>query len=115
MSRQTRIDEWGDRKLWWEWESPGDEPVARWEEVVYDPRTRPWYTQAVEPSARRLAPGAELWTDPYFFFSTGEPGITASLSFASRNSIDHVVAFDVELADLSAFTRSLRVHGRLGL
>ncbi|MGI9590033.1 MAG: adenylate/guanylate cyclase domain-containing protein, partial [Myxococcota bacterium] len=49
------------------------------------------------------------WTDPYTFFTSGEPGITASLHLEDATSRRRVLAFDVQLRDLSEFTRQLEV------
>ncbi len=81
----------------------------------YDPRTRPWYIGAAEQMA--VAPGAEqagqvFWTEPYTFFTTGEPGITASIALRNPDGQMQVIGFDVLLRDISSFTRSLRVSRR---
>jgi HD-GYP domain-containing protein (c-di-GMP phosphodiesterase class II) len=57
----------------------------------YDPRTRPWYSNALQLSSHYT-------TDPYSFFSTHEIGTTLALA----NSENAVVAADLTLADLSA-------------
>ncbi len=66
----------------------------------YDPRTRPWYKKAIEnPEQNEIN-----WTTPYFFFSTGEPGISAVTKWKDQNGILTVFAIDVLLSDLSEFT-----------
>ena len=93
---------------WIEWN--GGAPAARAEPLPYDARTRPWHRAAVE-SVR--ASGASLgpvqWTEPYTFFTTGEPGITASVGFLTDAGETQVLALDVSLREISEFTRSLRV------
>ncbi|MGD9255437.1 MAG: adenylate/guanylate cyclase domain-containing protein, partial [Chromatiales bacterium] len=72
----------------------------------YDPRERPWYTNA----AISPGPGEVFWTKPYTFFTTGEPGITISSGWRDpANGKIFVIAFDIKLIDLSAFTTSLDV------
>ncbi|MEZ4340876.1 MAG: adenylate/guanylate cyclase domain-containing protein [Sandaracinaceae bacterium] len=85
------------------------ELLRRWEEAIdYDPRTRPWFSGAVD------AGGRIAWTEPYTFFTTGDPGITASATFDDPRSDEvHVVGLDVLLSDVSRFTTELDVspHG----
>ncbi|MEX1001936.1 MAG: SpoIIE family protein phosphatase [Crocinitomicaceae bacterium] len=66
----------------------------------YDPRTRPWFKNAIEHKELQIS-----WTDPYTFFTTKDPGITISTRYRdTTQNMDVVVAFDVLLTDLSAFT-----------
>ncbi len=60
-------------------------------EYDYDPRTRPWY---------RLAhtTGQRVFTEPYVFFATNTPGVTA----AKRANAQSVVGIDITLAHISA-------------
>ncbi len=64
----------------------------------YDPRTRPWYKDAKENHIHI--------TKPYFFASTGEPGITVSYANIDRfgNKIC-VAAVDIALATLFDFIK----------
>ena len=75
-------------------------------DLDYDPRERPWYTNAaLDPGS-----GEVYWTKPYTFFTTSEPGITISSGWkdpASGKII--VIPFDIKLIDISAFTTSLDV------
>ena len=45
-SRETRVEEWGGRSRWLDWRGGKAAPEERWEELGYDPRTRPWFTGA---------------------------------------------------------------------
>ncbi len=63
---------------------------------VYDPRVRPWYVSAA--AADRI-----VWTDPYVFFSSGDPGVTAAIAIRDRaGDVTAVVGADVSLASLSS-------------
>lgn len=64
----------------------------------YDPRTRPWFTAAVDE------PGTRIWTDAYTFFTSQQPGITQAQS--SPNG-DWVVGVDLELASFVQLLESL--------
>lgn len=119
-SRHTRADEWGRRTQWAESTAGGAEPVSYWKALDYDPRTRPWYQGATARLRGRgaLTDGVSLselvyWTEPYTFFTTREPGITAAAGFSTASGNESVVGFDVSLSDISAFTAGLEVgeHG----
>jgi hypothetical protein len=110
LTRLTDAERAGPAR-WTRWETP-TQPVERWSEASdYDPRTRPWFVGA------RDAPGDDtpFWTEPYLFFSGDEKGITAAVRWGGRDRPEHitVVAFDVLLDQIAAFTASLAVreHG----
>jgi serine phosphatase RsbU (regulator of sigma subunit) len=103
INRQTRHDEWGKRSHLREWTEDRPEPVESWKELDYDPRVRPWFRQAV------ARPGEVNWTQPYTFFTTKDPGITASITFDAGEGRVGVIGFDVLLNDISDFTRRLFV------
>ncbi len=83
--------------------------------VDYDARQRPWYTGAVDLYNRTDAKsvGPVYWTEPYEFFTTKEPGITASVAFRDQDGRLLVAAFDVLLSDISRFT-STYIVGKTG-
>jgi diguanylate cyclase (GGDEF)-like protein len=68
----------------------------------FDPRTRPWYTLA--SSSDRIE-----WTDPYVFFSSGQPGVTAARAVHHDGRTVAVVGVDVELTGLATFLDHLAV------
>ncbi|MGF1611466.1 MAG: cache domain-containing protein [Kiloniellales bacterium] len=74
----------------------------------YDPRKRPWYSRA-------LAQKSRIWTDPYIFYTSRQPGITAAapLYDEAGNEIG-VVGVDLEIAAFSRFLARLQIaeHGR---
>jgi len=116
INRRTRCDEWGARSRWLEWTEEDPSPVATWRELNYDPRTRPWYRGALDRRERSAArsittadESATFWTEPYTFFTTKDPGITASVTFEVGDGLDHVIGFDVLLNDISRFTTGLQV------
>lgn len=125
-NRVTRVDEWGGRLEFREWRD-GGAPARAWsvaepgEDQAFDPRTRDWYRVALEAAAREepgdALPRGVYWTEPYNFFSTGEPGITAMVQVEDPRGERFVLALDVLLRDLSDFTRNLHVseHGLCGV
>ena len=68
----------------------------------YNPVERPWYSAATETEGL-------IWTDPYVFFSSRQPGITASRAVRSGDELVAVVGVDVELSGLTAFLDDLAV------
>ena len=103
--REMNPDTWGRRARFTEWTESRPEPIVTWRELDYDPRTRPWY-RGVIGSRRRTV----HWTEPYTFYTAQEPGITAAVAYDldEADSVEHVVAFDVKLSEISDFTYSLR-------
>ena len=102
--REMNPDTWGRRGRFTEWTESQPEPIVTWRELDYDPRTRPWYRGAI--GNRRTV----HWTEPYTFYTAQEPGITAAVSYDldEADAVEHVVAFDVKLSEISDFTYGLR-------
>lgn len=74
----------------------------------FDPRNRPWYIDAKSQEGF-------VWTDPYIFFSSQRPGITAaSPVFASDRNIKGVIGVDLEIGDISQFLSDLEI-GKTGV
>ncbi len=73
-------------------------------EDVYDPRTRPWYTtsQAVD---------GVIWTDPYIFFTSRQPGITSAVAILDEDTgrFDGSFGVDVEIRQLSEILTTLPI------
>ncbi|MTH34127.1 PAS domain S-box protein [Paracoccus limosus] len=75
---------------------------------AYDPRLRPWYAKA------KAARGT-IWTDPYIFFTSQQPGITLAAPVMGGNDVLRgVVGVDIEISSLSDFLARLTIgkHGR---
>jgi putative two-component system response regulator len=71
----------------------------------YDPRTRPWYKKAVHRN--RL-----VWTEPYIFFSSQQPGITISspvYDTENRDKVSGVIGVDIEISEISSFLAQLKI------
>lgn len=77
-------------------------------EETYDPRKRPWYQKARKEKQ-------VIWTNPYVFFTSKEPGITtAGPIYDPAGNLLGIVGVDIELDALSDFIGSLRV-GKTGI
>ncbi len=70
---------------------------------TFDPRTRPWYERARDTLGT-------IWTDPYIFFSSQQPGITlAAPVLNGEGGIRGVVGVDIEISDISDFLARLKI------
>lgn len=70
---------------------------------TFDPRSRPWY-------AATLASDDVIWTDPYIFFASREPGVTSAVAARDADGeILAVVGVDLSLRDLSTFVGRMEV------
>ncbi len=108
-NRMTDIPRWGSEHhlLIDHW--PDGRSNSHWSSQKYDARTRPWFIAA---AAGQPAPAVH-WTAPYTFFTTGDPGITASTLVRLLDGRDLVLGFDLMLRDLSQSTlrASVGQHG----
>lgn len=111
-NRQSGGPTAGGRAVWWEWAESAATRSESEEELDYDPRERPWYVGAVETIQEDGEEPWLYWTEPYTFFTTQDPGITASTAFRAPDGGLRVVGLDVLLTDISRFTTRIDVHGR---
>ncbi len=82
------------------------------EKKDYDPRKRPWFQLAIQSSNESIP----VWTNPYIFATTKDPGITVSVRFKqSSDTSVYVIAYDLKLCDISNFTTRLNIspHGKV--
>ena len=108
----TRTTERGSEKrhpMSYSWIEQNGEPVIMDHKRIdqeYDPRTRPWYQQAIQNTSDTII----SWTDPYTFFTTQQPGITASIKWRDPSTgLGYVCAIDVLISDLSDFTTTIDI------
>ncbi|MEL6339676.1 MAG: protein kinase [Myxococcota bacterium] len=84
-----------------------------WRETTrYNVFSRPWFTGALALENT----SSVFWTEPYTFFTTKLPGITASTRYNFAGQ-DWVVGVDLALIDISEFTTKLSVseHGAVAV
>ena len=111
-NRQTLGSKGSGRTVVWEWAESPERRAESEETLDYDPRGRPWYRGAVENMEAAGGTPWIYWTEPYTFFTTQDPGITASTAFRAPDGSLRVIGFDVLLMDISRFTTQIEVHGR---
>jgi len=69
----------------------------------YDPRVRPWYENAKQQAKT-------IWTDPYIFFTSQEPGITIASPVVSEDAtVRGVIGVDIEISAISDFLGHLKI------
>ncbi|WP_298835672.1 cache domain-containing protein [uncultured Roseobacter sp.] len=94
-----------DRETELIWRDHTYEPVSRIADPAdtFDPRNRPWYLRA---QTERTT----VWTDPYIFFSSQNPGITIAVPVISDDGdVQGVVGVDIEISELSEFLSELKI------
>jgi PAS domain S-box-containing protein len=95
----------GKRRVDLIWRDSDFTLVGRSQDVSdrFDPRERPWYAKA-------RAELATIWTDPYIFFSSHQPGITlAAPVHRPDGGLRGVVGVDIEISMISDFLARLNI------
>lgn len=114
LSRETRADDWADEVREQRW-SQNTKSVTTWKDLKYDPRLRPWFKGALQVLEKRgedtpsPPPANVYWTEPYTFFTTRAPGITAAMAFTNPRQETNIIAFDILLSDISWFTMNMDI------
>lgn len=68
---------------------------------TYEARTRPWFTSVTQSRQ-------SVWTDPYIFFTTRDPGITYAVPIIDANGeIRGILGIDIQIDALSDFLANL--------
>ena len=90
--------------------SSDSEPVVNRVPSDYDPTKREWFSRAVAALRTAESEGrvesSLVWSDPYPFFTTKEPGITASVAYRNKDNEVEVLAFDILLSDILEFAQT---------
>ncbi|MBL8442687.1 MAG: EAL domain-containing protein [Zoogloeaceae bacterium] len=102
-NRLTDVPRWGQLQHFFEWKS-GENISTHSESIDYDPRQRAWFKAALDGAEAQVQ-----WTKPYTFFTTGDPGITASIRTPSGEGEQFILGFDLMLRDLSSATINARL------
>ncbi|HEY4079183.1 MAG TPA: response regulator [Burkholderiaceae bacterium] len=91
---------WGRKTYWLHWNGNRELVNVEMRELDYDARTRPWFKGAMALNDESKS----AWTEPYVFFTTREPGVTASAMWKGADGQRYVISHDVRLMDLSRFS-----------
>ncbi len=113
INRISNPEAWGSQTYWITWDANRQIERVEMRERHYDARERPWFTGAMAlPDDNTV-----FWTEPYIFFTTREPGITASMRWRGADGSSHVIAHDVRLIDIAEFTTRMAIspHGKAAL
>lgn len=102
LVRHVQVEEAGSAH----WERRVDEQLIEAWTRRFDtsPQDRPWYQGTLQ-----VDPGQPVWTEPYKFLTTKEPGISVSArQKANSGQRQHVMAFNITLTDISRYTTGMR-------
>jgi PAS domain S-box-containing protein len=113
INRLSNPAEWGNKTYWITWNARREIESIEVRERDYDPRQRPWFRGAIAQTSA----DAVHWTEPYIFFTTREPGVTAAMSWQAADGSRYVIAHDLRLTDIAQFTTRLKAgtHGQAAL
>ena len=113
VNRISNPLEWGKTTYWLTWNKERQLEKVEVRELDYDARQRPWFAGAMG----LVDDQAIHWTTPYIFYTTQEPGVTASMRWQGADGSRYAIAHDVRLLDLSTYTTGLKVgeHGKVAL
>ena len=93
-SGKARLERWKDGEMLESWIRNDD----------FDPRTRPWYKDALRAGENEI-----VTSKPYLFYPGNKPGITISTRWRQRDTGRHfITAIDIMLASISRFTQTMR-------
>ena len=100
INRISNPAAWGRQTYWITWNADWQIESVAMHERDYDARERPWFKGAMTlPDDRTV-----FWTEPYIFFTTKEPGITAAMRWQAADGSSYVIGHDVRLLDIAEFT-----------
>jgi PAS domain S-box-containing protein len=108
VNRLSNPEVWGRKTYWLTWSADRVLEKSEMREIDYDTRKRPWFQGAMALAKD----DAVYWTEPYIFFTTKEPGITAAMRWTGKDGSRYVIGHDVKLLDLSRFTAGLQLGSR---
>ena len=100
INRISNPAEWGNQTYWITWNKNREIDNVEMRERNYDARERPWFKGAMSLGNTDTV----HWTEPYIFFTTKEPGITAAMRWTASDGSTYVIAHDVRLIDIAEFT-----------
>ena len=113
INRISNPQAWGKQTFWITWSAAKQIESVEMRERDYDARERPWFKGAMSlPDDQSV-----FWTEPYIFFTTKEPGITASMRWRGADGSNFVIGHDVRLIDMAEFTThmALSPNGKAAL
>jgi PAS domain S-box-containing protein len=105
INRISNPAEWGNQTYWITWDKNRQIKNVEMRELNYDTRERPWFKGAMALTDAQ----AVHWTEPYIFFTTKEPGVTAAMRWTAADGSKYVIAHDVRLIDIAEFTTRMTV------
>jgi adenylate cyclase len=97
----TEINWEHEKNSWYDDKRYDDELVVT--EKAYDPRTRPWYKEAIQSKTYS-------WTEVYVFFNDRKPGITCSKAiYDKKGNLQGVIGIDISIREFSEFLSGIKI------
>ena len=103
INRISNPADWGRLSFWITWNAQRQIERIEVRESDYDARQRPWFKGAMALDSNT----GVHWTQPYIFFTTREPGLTAGMRWQDADGERYIIAHDVRLGDIAEFTTSM--------
>jgi len=113
INRLSNPAEWGKQSYWITWNARREIESVEQREIDYDARQRPWFKGAMAlPDAQTVH-----WTEPYIFYTTQDPGITAAMRWSAADGSTYIIGHDVRLSSIAEYTTRLTLgtQGKLAL
>ncbi len=97
----TEVNWEHEKNSWYDDKRFDDEIIET--EKAYDPRTRPWYKEAITKKTYS-------WTDVYVFFTDRKPGITCSKAvYDKKGNLIGVIGIDISIKEFSEFLSGIKI------
>ncbi len=99
--KKTKVVWEHQKEEWYEKEQFANKVLPA--EEAYNPKTRPWYTEAI-------ASKDHAWTEVYVFFNDRKPGITCSRAVYDKSGkFIGAIGIDISISELSEFLNTLKI------
>ena len=108
INRLSNPAEWGKQTYWITWNARREIDRVERREVDYDARQRPWFKGAMTLTDNQSV----HWTEPYIFYTTKNPGITASMRWTGADGSTYIIGHDVRLSSIADYTTQLTLGTR---
>lgn len=104
QNRIVNPGKWGTKVKWSKFSRNLQLLEERMQDVGNDPRSTPWYKAVINSGDRNIP----VWTQPYIFKTTKDPGVTVAIRVYPPENQDFVLAIDIKNKDLSVFSVAFR-------
>ena len=113
LNRISNPAEWGEASYWVTWNADREVERVEVRHLKFDSRQRPWFKGAIALENTHDV----HWTEPYVFFTSKAPGMSASMRWKDADGSSYVIAYDLRLRDVTELTTQMHfsAHGQAAL